>query len=188
MGMMKMLPNMVVVHPCDFNQTRAATLAVASHMGPVYLRFGRPKVPNFTDPSEDFVIGRAQMLIPGEDVSIFATGHMVWHALEASKKLSENGIHAEVINMHTIKPLDEKAVISSARKTRCIVTAEEHQRNGGLGESIAGVMARHHPVPMEMVAVNDVFGQSGKPEELLRHYGLDMENIVAAVQKVILRK
>lgn len=187
-GMMKMLPNMVVVHPCDFNQTRAATLAVAKHIGPVYLRFGRPKVPNFTDPSGDFVIGKAQLLIPGDDVTIFATGHMVWHALEACKKLSETGIHAEVINIHTIKPLDEKAVIDSALKTRCVVTAEEHQRNGGLGESIAGVMARHHPVPMEMVAVNDVFGQSGKPEELLKHYGLDMENIVAAVQKVILRK
>lgn len=187
-GMMKMLPNMVVVHPCDFNQTRAATLAVAKHIGPVYLRFGRPKVPNFTDPSGEFVIGRAQLLIPGDDVTIFSTGHMVWHALEACKKLSEAGIHAEVINIHTIKPLDEKAVIDSALKTGCVVTAEEHQRNGGLGESIAGVMARNHPVPMEMVAVNDVFGQSGKPEELLRHYGLDMENIVAAVQKVIPRK
>jgi transketolase len=187
-GLMKMLPNMTVINPCDFNQTRAATLAVASHTGPVYLRFGRPKWPNFTPPGQAFVIGKAQILQEGADVSIFAAGHLVWNAIQACKILEDQGIHAEVINIHTIKPLDETAILASVNKTGCVVTAEEHMRNGGLGDSIAQLLARTHPAPMEMVAVNDVFGESGKPEELLKKYGLDVPDIVAAAIKVISRK
>ncbi len=187
-GMMKMLPFMTVINPCDFNQTKAATKAIAAHIGPVYLRFGRPKVANFTPPDQEFVIGKALMLEEGSDVTIFATGHLVWKALEASRILFEEGIHAEVINIHTIKPLDNEAVLASVKKTGCVVSAEEHMRNGGLGDSIAQLLVHHHPVPMEMVAVDDKFGESGKPEELLARYGLDTPDIVNAVHKVISRK
>ena len=187
-GMMKMLPFMTVINPCDYNQTRAATLMVAEHVGPVYLRFGRPKVPNFTLFNQEFVIGKALMLQEGSDVSIFATGHMVWKALEACIGLEAQGIRAEVINIHTIKPLDKEAILASVRKTGCAVSAEEHERNGGLGESIAQVLVRHHPVPMEMVAVNDKFGESGQPEELLQKYGLDTPDIVEAALKAFQRK
>ncbi|MHC1708105.1 MAG: transketolase family protein [Bacteroidales bacterium] len=187
-GMMRMLPNMTVVVPCDFNQTKAATLAVGSFVGPVYLRFGRPKVPNFIPDSLPFLIGKAQVLTEGNDISLIATGHMVWQALEAREMLIEKGLSVEVINIHTIKPLDETAIIQSARKTGCIVTAEEHQRNGGLGEAVAQVLARNFPVPQEMIAVNDTFGESGKPEELLIKYGLDARNIFEAAVKAIDRK
>lgn len=187
-GLMKMLPGMTVINTCDFNQTKAATLAIAKHVGPVYLRFGRPKVPNFTPADSEFEIGKAILLNEGTDVSIFATGHLVWKALEAGKILEKNGIHAEIINIHTIKPLDREAILASATKTRCVVTAEEHMMNGGLGDSIAQLLVREIPLPMEMVAVNDQFGQSGKPEELLVKYGLEAANIVKAVQKVISRK
>lgn len=187
-GMMKMLPNMTVIVPCDFNQTKAATLAAAAYDGPVYLRFGRPKVANFTPADDNFVIGKAQMLHKGTDVSILACGHLVWKAVEALSLLKEMGINAELINMHTIKPLDVDAVLKSVAKTGCVVTAEEHQRNGGLGDSIAQVLALNNPRPIEMVAVDDVFGQSGKPEELLKHYHLDTPDIVKAVQKVMARK
>jgi len=187
-GMMKMLPNMTVINPCDFNQTKAATLAIADHPGPVYLRFGRPKWPNFTPPGQPFIIGKALMLQEGSDVSIFATGHMVWNALQAALVLAEQGIRAEVIDIHTIKPLDADAILRSAGKTGCVVSAEEHMRNGGLGDSIAQLLAMKLPAPMEMVAVNDHFGESGKPEELLKQFGLDVPDIVAAVQKVIARK
>jgi transketolase len=186
-GLMKMLPNMVVINPCDFNQTRSATHAVAKHSGPVYLRFGRPKVPNFIPEDQDFVIGKALTLQTGTDVSIFATGHLVWKSLAAHKILKEQGIHAEVINIHTIKPLDEESILNSVKKTGCAVTAEEHQRNGGLGESIARLLAMNKPAPMEMVAVNDKFGESGKPEELMRKYHLDTPDIVEAAFKVIKR-
>lgn len=188
LGLMKMLPGMTVINTCDFNQTKAATLAIAKHVGPVYLRFGRPKVPNFTPADSEFEIGKAILLTEGTDVSIFATGHLVWKALEAGKILEKNGIHAEIINIHTIKPLDCEAILASASKTRCLVTAEEHMMNGGLGDSIAQLLIRKNPLPMEMVAVNDQFGQSGKPEELLVKYGLEAANIVEAVQKVISRK
>lgn len=187
-GLMKMLPNMTVIVPCDFNQTKAATIAAAEYDGPVYLRFGRPKVPNFTPVDQKFEIGKAQMLKEGADVSIFACGHLVWKAIEAVKQLEEMGINAELINIHTIKPLDTEAILKSVAKTRCIVTAEEHQRNGGLGDSVAQLMALKSPVPIEMVAVNDVFGQSGKPEELLTYYHLDTPDIVEAAKKVINRK
>jgi len=187
-GLMKMLPGMTVINTCDFNQTKVATLAIAKHVGPVYLRFGRPKVPNFTPADSEFEIGKAILLNEGTDVSIFATGHLVWKALEAGKILEKNGIHAEIINIHTIKPLDCEAILASASKTRCVVTAEEHMMNGGLGDSIAQLLVREIPLPMEMVAVNDQFGQSGKPEELLVKYGLEAANIVEAVQKVISRK
>ncbi|HAP02272.1 MAG TPA: transketolase [Bacteroidetes bacterium] len=186
-GMMKMLPGMTVIVPCDFNQTKAATIAIADHNGPVYLRFGRPKTPNFTRES-DFVIGKAQLLSDGTDVSIFACGHLVWKAIEAAKILAEKNISCEVINIHTIKPLDEEAIISSVKKTNCAVTAEEHNKFGGLGESIAGVLAKNHPAPIEMVAVNDSFGESGKPEELMTKYGIDTPNVVHAVMRVLSRK
>lgn len=186
-GLMKMIPGMTVIVPCDYNQTRAATLAVALWQGPVYLRFGRPPVPNFTNPSENFIIGKAQMLYEGNDVSIFATGHLVWKALEAAFELQSHGISAEVINIHTIKPLDKQTIISSVMKTGCAVTAEEHQINGGLGDSVAQLLAVINPTPLEMVAVNDQFGQSGKPDELLKSYGLDTPNIVQAALKVISR-
>ncbi|MDX9847562.1 MAG: transketolase family protein [Tenuifilaceae bacterium] len=187
-GMMKMLPNMTVLSPCDFNQTKAATLAAANIIGPVYLRFGRPAVPNFTPVDQEFVIGKADILVEGSDVTIFATGHLVWKSLEAAEMLEAKGISAEVINIHTIKPLDIEAVIKSATKTGAVVTAEEHMMNGGLGESIAQVLAKNNPTPMEFVAVNDTFGESGKPEELLIKYGLHAPNIVAAAEKVISRK
>jgi transketolase len=187
-GMMKMLPNMTVINPCDFNQTKAATLAIADHPGPVYLRFGRPKWPNFTPTDQPFIIGKALLMSEGTDVSIFATGHLVWNALQASLVLAEQGIHAEVIDLHTIKPLDEDAILRSVGKTGCVVSTEEHMRNGGLGDSIAQLLALKHPAPMEMVAVNDHFGESGKPEELLKQFGLDVPDIVAAVLKVIARK
>ena len=187
-GMMRMLPNMTVIVPCDFNQTKAATLAVAEHNGPVYLRFGRPKVANFTPADEPFIIGKAQMIKEGADVSIFACGHLVWKAIEALPILQEMGINAEIINIHTIKPLDTEAVLKSAEKTGCVVTAEEHMRNGGLGDSIAQLLALKNPKPIEMVAVNDVFGQSGTPDELLRLYHLDTPDIVEAAKRAIARK
>jgi transketolase len=187
-GLMKMLPNMVVINPCDYNQTKAATIAIAKYNGPVYLRFGRPAVPNFTPADQDFKIGEAIMLNEGKDVSIFATGHLVWKAIEAGQALAEMGISAEIINIHTIKPLDAQAVLTSVRKTRCVVTAEEHQKNGGLGDSIAQLLGEHFPAPIEMVAVNDSFGESGTPDELMKKYGLETPNIIAAVQKVMSRR
>jgi transketolase len=187
-GLMKMLPGMTVINPCDYNQTKAATQAVAEMDGPVYLRFGRPKWPVFISEDTPFVIGKALMLNEGTDVSIFATGHMVWKAIEAGHILAAKGISAEIINIHTIKPLDEEAVLQSARKTGCVVSCEEHQRHGGLGDSIAQLLARTEPKPMEYVAVNDSFGESGKPEELLVKYHLDTPDIVEAALKVIARK
>jgi transketolase len=187
-GMMKMLPNMVVINPCDYNQTKAATLAIAEHEGPVYLRFGRPKVPIFIPEDEPFIIGKALMINEGSDVSIFATGHLVWEAIEAAKSLASEGISAEVINIHTIKPLDNEAVIASARKTGCVVSAEEHQRNGGLGDSIAQLLARTLPTPMEMVAIDDQFGESGTPAQLMEKYGLNAESIIVAAKRAIARK
>lgn len=187
-GLMKMLPNMIVINPCDFNQTKAATIAAASHVGPVYLRFGRPSVPNFTPANGEFTIGKAITLTEGADVTIFATGHLVWKSLEAAKILLEKGVKAEVINIHTIKPLDTEAIIKSASKTGAVVTAEEHMANGGLGDSVAQVLSLFKPTPMEYVAVNDTFGESGKPEELLVKYGLDTPNIVQAAEKVMARK
>ncbi|MCL2290068.1 MAG: transketolase family protein [Bacteroidetes bacterium] len=186
-GLMKMLPNMTVINTCDFNQTKAATLAIAKHVGPVYLRFGRPVVPNFTPENQLFEIGKANLLKEGADVTIIATGHLVWHALEAAEQLKERGIDAEVINIHTIKPLDEVAVLKSVRKTKRVITAEEHFRNGGLGDSIAQLLVREFPVPMEMVAVNDHFGESGTPEQLMQKYGLDTQHVVLAVEKVLQR-
>ena len=187
-GLMKMLPGMTVINPCDYNQTKQATLAIADHQGAVYLRFGRPKWPVFISEDTPFVIGKALMLNEGTDVSIFATGHMVWKAIEAGQQLAEKGISADIINIHTIKPLDEEAVIASAKKTGCVVTAEEHQMNGGLGDSIAQLLSRTMPTPFEMVAVNDSFGESGKPEELLVKYGLNDTDIVEAAQRAIGRK
>src|SRR4051812_47787714 len=187
-GMMKMLPHMVVINPCDYNQTKAATIAIAKHHGPVYLRFGRPTVPNFTDADQKFEIGKAVVLNEGKDVSIFATGHLVWKAIEAGEKLAEKGISAEIINIHTIKPLYEEAILRSVRKTKYVVTAEEHQRNGGLGDSIAQLLARNLPTPQEYVAVNDSFGESGTPDQLMTKYGLDAINIVEAVERVRQRK
>lgn len=187
-GMMKMLPGMTVINPCDFNQTKAATIAIAEHEGPVYLRFGRPKVPNFTDENQKFEIGKAVLLTEGVDVTIIATGHLVWKAIEAGRILLEKGINPEIINIHTIKPLDENAVLQSIRKTRCCVVAEEHQMAGGLGESIAQALGRNYPAPLELVAVNDSFGESGTPEDLMKKYGLDSVDIIKAVEKVITRK
>lgn len=187
-GMMKMLPGMTVIVPCDYNQTKAATLAIADHEGPVYLRFGRPKWANFTAEDQEFRIGKAQILAEGTDVSIIACGHLVWLAVEAARQLAEKGISVDLINMHTIKPLDEAAVIHSLKKTGCVVTAEEHQVNGGLGDSIANVASRNCPVPHEYVAVQDTFGESGKPADLLAKYGLSTANIVAAAEKAIARK
>jgi len=186
-GLMKMLPGMTVIVPCDYNQTKAATMAIANYEGPVYLRFGRPKWPNFTQES-DFVIGKAQQLSEGTDVSIFACGHLVWKAVEAGRILEEKGLSVEVINIHTIKPLDEAAVIASIQKTKCAVTCEEHNIIGGLGDSVAQVAAKHCPIPIEYIGTNDTFGESGKPLELLKKYGLDTPNIVAAAEKAISRK
>ncbi|PSL49823.1 transketolase [Chitinophaga niastensis] len=187
-GMMKMLPGMTVIVPCDFNQTKAATIAIADYEGPVYLRFGRPKWPNFTAEDQKFVVGKAQILHEGTDITLFACGHLVWIAVEAGKILEEKGYSVEIINIHTIKPLDEAAVIASLTKTGCAVTAEEHNVLGGLGDSIAQVAARHIPVPIEYVGTNDTFGESGKPLDLLKKYGLDADHIVAAAEKAISRK
>lgn len=187
-GMMKMLPNMIVINPCDYNQTRLATLAIAEYEGPVYLRFGRPKVPVFTPAENAFEIGKAIMLNEGIDVSIFATGHLVWEAILAGHMLAEKGIDAEIINIHTIKPLDNEAVLNSVNKTGCVVTAEEHQINGGLGDSINQLLALNRPTPVEMVGVMDKFGESGTPEQLMEKYGLTAQNIVDKALKVISRK
>jgi transketolase len=187
-GLMKMLPGMTVIVPCDYNQTKAATIAIAEYEGPVYLRFGRPVWPIFTNPDEPFVIGKAQQLAEGSDASIFACGHLVWKAVEAARALKEKGILVDVINIHTIKPLDEEAVLNSIKKTGCAVTAEEHNVIGGLGDSIAQTATKHFPVPIEMIGTQDTFGESGKPTELLKKYGLETENIIAAVEKAISRK
>jgi transketolase len=187
-GMMQMLPGMTVINPCDFNQTKAATLAIAEHDGPVYLRFGRPVVPVFTPADQKFEIGKAWLVNEGKDVSIFATGHLVWEAILAGELLEKEGIDAEIINIHTIKPLDKEAVLASAAKTKCVVTAEEHQLLGGLGSSIAQLLAQQLPLPMEFVAVNDTFGESGTPDQLMEKYGIKANNIVAAVKKVLARK
>jgi transketolase len=187
-GLMKMLPGMTVIVPCDFNQTKAATLAIADYKGPVYLRFGRPKWPNFTSTDHPFEIGKAQVLSEGKDISIFACGHLVWKAIEAGKILEEKGVSVEVINIHTIKPLDTDAIIKSITKTKCAVTAEEHNIIGGLGDSIAQVAAKNFPIPIEYVGTKDTFGESGKPLDLLKKYGLDTPDIVAAAEKVMAKK
>jgi len=188
-GLMKMMPGMTVIVPCDFNQTRAATIAIADYKGPVYLRFGRPKWPNFTkEDGSDFVIGKAQVLSEGTDISIFACGHLVWKAIQAGKILEEKGYSVELINVHTIKPLDEEAIIKSISKTGCAVTCEEHNIYGGLGESVARVAAKNRPIPIELVGTKDTFGESGKPEELLKKYGLDSTDIVTAAEMVLARK
>lgn len=187
-GLMKMLPGMTVINTCDYNQTKAATLAIAEHNGPVYLRFGRPVVPNFMPADEPFVIGKAIVLKEGTDVTIVATGHLVWEALEAAEALETKGISAEVINIHTIKPLDEEAILKSVAKTGCIVTAEEHNFLGGLGESVSRVLALNNPLPQEFVAVNDTFGESGTPEELMEKYGLNAKSIIEKAEKVLSRK
>ena len=186
--MMRMLPNMTVIVPADFNQTKQATIAISKLDGPVYLRFGRPVVPIFVQPDADFVIGKADVLSEGTDVTIIACGHLVWKSIEAATELAKQGISAEVINMHTIKPLDEKAILDSVRKTRCVVTAEEHMLNGGLGEAVSQVLTRHLPTPQEYVGVNDTFGESGTPDELMTKYGLDAIDVMNAVKRVIQRK
>ena len=187
-GLMKMLPGMVVINTCDFNQTKAATIAIAKYDGPVYLRFGRPPVPIFTDENQTFEIGKAINLTEGSDVTIVATGHLVWEALQASEKLFEKGISAEVINIHTIKPLDKNAILESVKKTGCIVSAEEHNYLGGLGESVSRVLALEHPSPQEFVATNDTFGESGTPTQLMEKYGLNSNSIIEKVNKVLKRK
>ncbi|WP_203296679.1 transketolase family protein [Luteirhabdus pelagi] len=187
-GLMKMLPGMTVINTCDYNQTKAATLAIAEHEGPVYLRFGRPKVANFTPEDQTFDIGKAVTLQEGKDVTIVATGHLVWEALQAAESLFEKGIEAEVLNIHTIKPLDDEAILKSVGKTGCIVTAEEHNYLGGLGESVARVLAENHPTPQEFVATQDTFGESGTPDQLMDKYGLNAEAIEKAVTKVMNRK
>ncbi len=187
-GMMKMLPGMTVINPCDYNQTKAATIAIADHVGPVYLRFGRPKVPIFIPENQKFEIGKGLLLNEGSDVTIFATGHLVWEAVEAVKSLAAQGISAELINIHTIKPLDDECILSSVAKTKCVVTAEEHQIAGGMGESIAQLLASNSPTPMEFVAVNDKFGESGKPADLMKKYGLHSSNIIEATHRVLKRK
>ena len=187
-GMMKMLPNMTVIVPADYNQTKQATIAIAAHEGPVYLRFGRPVMPIFVKEDAEFKIGEADLLIEGTDVTIVACGHLVWKSIEAVKILEEKGISVELINMHTIKPLDKKTLLKSLSKTKCVVTAEEHMIAGGLGESVAQVITQELLVPQEFVAVNDTFGESGTPMELMKKYGIDTEHIVAAVEKVIKRK
>lgn len=188
LGLMKMLPGMTVINTCDYNQTKAATIAIAEHDGPVYLRFGRPKVANFTPEDQKFEIGKAVTLTEGNDVTIIATGHLVWEALEAAKALDEKGISAEVINIHTIKPLDETAILKSVRKTKCVVTAEEHNMLGGLGESVSRTLALNHPAPQEFVATEDTFGESGEPLMLLDKYGLNSKAISEKAEAVILRK
>jgi transketolase len=188
LGLMKMLPGMTVINTCDFNQTKAATIAIAELDGPVYLRFGRPKVPNFTPNDQKFEIGKAVLLTEGTDVTIVATGHLVWEALEAANSLKKQGISAEVLNIHTIKPLDDDAILASVAKTGCLVSAEEHNFLGGLGESVARVLALHHPVPQEFVATNDTFGESGTPEQLMEKYGLNAASIEAKAKRVVNRK
>jgi transketolase len=187
-GLMKMLPGMVVINPCDYNQTKAATIAIAEYEGPVYLRFGRPKVPVFTAADQEFKIGKAVLLQQGTDVTIIATGHLVWEAILAAEELQGKGISAEVINIHTIKPLDEDAILTSVKKTGCLVTAEEHNYLGGLGESVAGFLSKNHPTPQEFVATQDTFGESGTPERLMEKYGLNSNAIVKAAEKVLKRK
>eukprot|EP00038_Savillea_parva_P026394 m.53794 g.53794 ORF g.53794 m.53794 type:complete len:318 (+) comp7484_c0_seq2:870-1823(+) len=187
-GLMKMLPGMVVINPCDYNQTKAATIAIADYNGPVYLRFGRPSVPIFTPADQKFEIGKAIKMTEGTDVTIVATGHLVWEALEASKTLLEQGISTEVINIHTIKPLDEQAILASIAKTGCIVTAEEHNHLGGLGESVSRVLALNNPVPQEFVATNDTFGESGTPAQLMEKYGLNSSAIIKKAKTVVARK
>lgn len=187
-GMMKMLPGMTVIVPCDANQTKAATIAIADHLGPVYLRFGRPKWPIITPADEPFRIGKAQILSRGTDITLFACGHLVWKAIEAGRMLEERGLSVEVINIHTIKPIDEEAVITSIRKTGCAVTCEEHNVLGGLGDYIAQLAARHHPVPLEFIGTRDTFGESGQPDELLRKYGLDTPDVLKAAERVLQRK
>jgi len=187
-GLMKMLPGMTVINTCDYNQTKAATIAIAEHVGPVYLRFGRPKVANFTTADQKFEIGKAVNLTEGKDVTIIATGHLVWEALIAAEQLEEKGISAEVINIHTIKPLDEASILTSVKKTGCVVTAEEHNFLGGLGESVARTLSLNHPTPQEFVATNDTFGESGTPEQLMEKYGLNADAIVKASEKAIKRK
>ncbi|NBV91385.1 MAG: transketolase family protein [Flavobacteriia bacterium] len=187
-GMMRMLPNMTVIVPADYNQTMQATIEIAKFNGPVYLRFGRPVVPIFVPENAPFVIGKADVLMEGTDVTIIACGHLVWKSIEAAEALKNIGVSAEVINMHTIKPLDQDAILKSLRKTKCVVTAEEHMRNGGLGDAVAQVLAQHMPSPQEFVAVNDTFGESGTPNELLAKYGLETQDIVSAVKKVMARK
>ncbi len=187
-GLMKMLPNMVVINPCDYNQTKAATIAVADYNGPVYLRFGRPSVPNFTSEDQIFEIGKAIKLIEGTDLTIIATGHLVWKSIEAASELKKKGISAEVINIHTIKPLDGDAILESVKKTGAVVTAEEHLMNGGLGDSVAQLLARKLPTPLEMVAVDDKFGESGTPAQLMEKYGIDTKDVIIAAENVIKRK
>ena len=187
-GLMKMLPGMTVINTCDFNQTKLATIAIADYNGPVYLRFGRPKVPNFTSENFDFKIGKGIMLKKGNDVTIVSTGHLVWESIEASKKLEEIGISSEIINIHTIKPLDEEIIINSVKKTNAIVSAEEHNFLGGLGESISRTLSLNYPTPQEFIATNDTFGESGKPSDLMKKYGLDADSIIKGVKKVISRK
>lgn len=188
LAMMRAMPNMVVINPCDYNQTKAATKAIADYHGPVYLRFGRPVVPVFTAADQKFEIGKAWMVNEGKDVTIVATGHLVWEAIKAGEILEQKGIDAEIINIHTIKPLDEAAILKSVKKTKCVVTCEEHQANGGLGDAVAQVLTKNFLAPQEYIAVNNSFGESGTPEELMIKYGLSAENIVAAVEKVISRK
>lgn len=187
-GMMQMLPHMTVINPCDYNQTKAATMAIADFEGPVYLRFGRPSVPVFTDADQKFEIGKAWLIDEGTDVSIIATGHLVWEAIEAAHALEAKGISAEVINIHTIKPLDVDTIVKSVKKTGCVVTAEEHQIVGGLGSVVAQCVSQHCPSPIEFVGVNDSFGESGKPADLMKKYGLDAENIVLAAERAIAKK
>lgn len=187
-GMMRMLPNMTVIVPADFNQTKQATIAIADHQGPVYLRFGRPVMPIFIKPDAPFIIGKADVIKEGNDVTIIACGHLVWKSIEAIKTLEERGISVELINMHTIKPLDEAAILASVAKTKCLVSAEEHMINGGLGEAISQVLSRKMPVPQEFVGVDDSFGESGAPMELMTKYGIDTQNIISAVLKVLARK
>jgi transketolase len=187
-GMMKMLPGMTVIVPCDYNQTKQATIAIADHVGPVYLRFGRPSWPMFTNPDEPFVIGKAQKFSEGTDVSIFACGHLVWNAIQAGAALQEKGISVEDINIHTVKPIDEEAIINSIRKTKCAVTAEEHNIYGGMGDAVAQVAAKHFPIPIEYIGTKDTFGESGTPAELLKKYKLDVPDIIAAAEKAMARK
>lgn len=187
-GLMKMMPGMTVIVPCDYNQTKAATIAVADYEGPVYLRFGRPSWPIFTNPEEPFVIGKAQKFSEGTDVSIFACGHLVWNAIQAGVALQEKGISVEVINIHTVKPLDEESILNSIRKTRCAVTAEEHNIYGGMGDAVAQVAAKNFPIPIEYVGTRDTFGESGTPVDLMKKYGLDVPDIIAAAEKVMSRK
>ncbi|MCX6190933.1 MAG: transketolase family protein [Flavobacteriia bacterium] len=187
-GMMRMLPNMTVIVPADFNQTKQATIAIADHQGPVYLRFGRPVMPIFVKPDAPFIIGKADVIKEGNDVTIIACGHLVWKSIEAIKILDAQGISVELINMHTIKPLDEAAILASVAKTKCVVSAEEHMINGGLGEAVSQVLSRNMPVPQEFVGVNDSFGESGTPMELMTKYGIDTQNIISAVLKVLARK